>query len=320
MSDMAPLTFGLAGWRCRLRADTWEAYEWMARAYAGSRADDGGAAVSTLEILFRDGPASRLRWSRGGRPADLAPLFAGPDGKRFPAVAHPARRLYADTVFGEDPALELHEGELHLLRSDSWPMYLSHVLTWLMLREHPLVGLHAAVCAAGGVALVIVGPSGCGKSTLSYALAQQGADYFSDEAAFLDRRDNRLYVRPHRVSLRPGGVAALAETPEEPLWYESKPGDLKCAPILPLPQAACPSGRSVLLFVDGFGDAPRLAPLGGGDAARRLAFVMGCGDPSPLARLEAAADIVSRLPCRALTIGQPEETARLLIAQAQEIG
>jgi len=47
---------------------------------------------------------------------------------------------------------------------------------------------------------------------------------------------------------------------------------------------------------------------------------MGCGDPAPLARLEAAADIVSRLPCRALTIGRPEETAALLIARAPEIG
>lgn len=313
-----PLIVGLAGWRCRLMVDTWDGYEQMARLHAGDAATDGEAA-STLDVLFKDGPVPRLRWSRNGRPSDFAPLFAGPEGKRFLPVADPERRLYADTVLGEGAALELHGGELRLLRPEALPMYVSHALTWLMLREHPLVGLHAAVCAAGQVALVVIGSSGCGKSTLSYALARQGADYFSDESAFLDRRDCRLHVQPQRVSLRPGGVAALTARPDDPRWYESKPDDPKCAPTLPAPQAACPSVRSVLLFVDGFGDTPRLAPIQGGDAARRLAFVMGCGDPLPLARLEAAADIVSRLPCRALTIGRPEETASLLIAHAQEI-
>lgn len=188
----------------------------------------------------------RLRWNREGRPADLAPLFAGPDGKRFPLVAHRERRLYAD-------------GEIRILRPEAWLMYVSHLLTWLMLRESHLVALHAAVCAADGVALLVVGASGCGKSTLSYALACQGADYFSDESAFLDRRDCRLHIRRQRVSLRPGGVAALP--PDTNTWYKSKPDDPKCAPILPAPQAPCPSDRSVLLFAAGFGDAPLLAPL-----------------------------------------------------------
>jgi len=321
MSDAAPppLTVGLAGWRCRLATDAWDGYERMAQAHAGDRVDDAGEGVSTLEILFQDAPRPRLRWSRHARAGDFAPLFAGPEGKRFLRVGDAERCLYADTVLGEGAALELCGGELRLLRPNSWPMYVSHTLTWLMLREHPFVGLHAAVCAVEGVALVIIGPSGCGKSTLSYALARQGADYFSDESAFLDRRDCGLHIRRQRVSLRPGGVAALTAAPDSPQWYESKPNDLKCAPLLPAPKAACPSGRSVLLFVEGFGDAPRLAPIGGGDAARRLAFVMGCGDPSPLARLEAAADIVSRLPCRTLTIGPPEETAALLAARAREI-
>lgn len=321
MSDTAPppLTVGLAGWRCRLTTDTWDGYKRVAQAHAGDRVDDAGETMSTLDVLFQDPQLPRICWRRDGQAGDFAPLFTGPEGKRFLRVADAERRLYADTVLGEGAALELCGGELRLLRPNSWPMYVSHTLTWLMLREHPFVGLHAAVCAVKGVALVIIGPSGCGKSTLSYALARQGADYFSDESAFLDQRDCSLHVRPQRVSLRPGGVAALTAAPDSPRWYESKPNDPKCAPLLPAPKAACPSGRSVLLFVEGFENVPRLAPIEGGDAARRLAFVMGCGDPSPLARLEAAADIVSRLPCRTLTIGPPEETAALLVARAQEI-
>jgi len=261
-----PLTVGLAGWRCRLTADTWDGYEQMARLNAGDAADGDaadGEPSSTLSVLFNEGPTPRLRWSRGGRPLGFAPLFAGPEGKRFLPVAHPDRRLYADTALGGGAALELHGGELWILRPEAWPMYVSHALDWLMLREYPFLALHAAVCAAVGVALVVVGPSGCGKSTLSYALARQGADYFSDESAFLDRRDGRLHVRPQPVSLRPGGIAALAARPDRPRWYESKPDDPKCAPALPAPRAACPSDRSVLLFADGWGEVPRLAPIGG---------------------------------------------------------
>ena len=321
MSDTAPppLILGLAGWRCRLTTDTWDGYERVTQAHAADRVDDAGENMSTLDVLFQDPQLPRISWSQNGRTGDFAPLFTGPEGKRFLPIADAERRLYADKVLGEGAALELSGGEIQVLHPKSWPMYVSHTLTWLMLREHPFVALHAAVCAVEGVALVIVGPSGCGKSTLSYALARQGADYFSDESAFLDQRDCGLHVRPQRISLRPGGVAALTAAPNNPRWYESKPNDLKCAPLLPVPKAACPSGRSVLLFVEGFGNAPRLTPIGGGDAARRLAFVMGYGDPSPLARLEAAADVVSRLPCRTLAIGPPEETAALLVARAREI-
>ena len=313
-----PLYPSLAGWRCRLTVDTQSGTEALAQVLGDA---GGGDAASTLSVLLNAGPFPRLRWSRTGQPGDFSLLFAGPESKRFTPVPHPTRRLYADTALGpaSEARLELCSGELCILRRESWLLYVQHALTWVMLHEHPLIALHAAVCAVRGVALLVVGPSGCGKSTLAYALARQGADYFSDESAFLGRHNSRLFVQPQRVSLRPGGVAALGAFTDTPDWYESKPNDLKYAPALPPPRAACPQEPSILLFVNGFGDSPLLAPIGGGEAARRLAFVTGYGDPSPLARLEAAADTVSRLPCRALTIGRPDETAALLIAQAQEI-
>ena len=322
-SLLPPLDYSLAGWRCHLTADTASGHAALIRLFGSALASGlstpaGRDAISTFGVFLADGPFPRLRWQRGEQPGDFSALFAGPDGKRFVPVAHPARRLYADCVTGSGAALELRDGgELRVLCPDQWPLYAAHALAWIMRREHPVAALHAAVCAASGVALLIVGPSGCGKSTLSYALARQGADYFSDEAALLTLPDCRLFVSPQPVSLRPGGVAALAAFPDAPAWREAKPGDPKCVPVLPPPAAPCPSDPLVLLFAGGFGDAPRLSPLGGGEAARRLAFVLGCGGPSPLARLETAADIVSRLPCRLLTLGSPEDTAALLIAQAR---
>ncbi len=321
MSDTfpPPLIWELAGWRCRLRTDTWESHTRLLALGAKEGGDDA-EPLTRLDILLADGPGPRFVWTRqDGQPGDFRAVFAGPDGKRFPPLPQPGHQIYADTVLGDGPALEPCGGKLHILSPDAWPMYASHVLSWLLLRERPVAAVHAAVCAVGETALLLVGPSGCGKSTLSYALARQGADYFSDEAAYLDRRDCRLSVHAHRLGLRPGGVAALSDGPDAPAWFLSKPDDLKCAPPVPVPKVPCPARRTVLLFVQGFGSAPSLVPIEGGEAARRLAFVMGCGDPSPLARLEAAADLVSRLPCRALTLGRPEETAALLIARAAEM-
>ncbi len=312
-----PLILSLAGWRCRLTMDTQHGRDTLARLCGSDIALDGSAAMTTLRVALNEGPTPRLRFSRDGQPGDFTSLFSGPERKRFLPIPDDSRCLYADTVAGDAPMLELREGDLLVLQPDAWLQYAWHTLTWLLLREHPIVALHAAVCAVEGVALLIVGPSGCGKSTLSWALAQQGADYFSDESAFLRQPGCRLFVRPQRVSLRPGGVAALAAEPDIAEWFQAKPNDRKCAPMLPGPKAPCPQDHSVLLFVERFGDAPALAPLAGGDAARRLAAVMGYGDPSPLARLAAAADIVSQLPSWALTIGKPEETAAELIAYAR---
>ena len=319
MADSLPsIVFQFAGWRCRLTTDTRQGDDALARLCGSDIVSEDNAAMTTLHIALDDGPTPRLQWRRDGQRGDFEPLFSGPERKRFLPMADDSRCLFADSVAGDAPMLELRGGDLLILQPDAWVQYVWHALTWLMLREHPLVALHAAACAVDGVALLIVGPSGCGKSTLSWALAQQGADYFSDESAFLRQPDCRLFVRPQRVSLRSGGVATLAAAPDIAEWFQSKPNDRKCAPALPTPKAPCPQDESLLLFVEGFGDAPALAPLTGGDAARRLAAVMGYGEPSPLARLAAAADIVSRLPCRALTIGKPEETAAALIMYARE--
>ena len=47
--------------------------------------------------------------------------------------------------------------------------------------------------------------------------------------------------------------------------------------------------------------------------------MMGFGDPSPMARLEAAAGFVSRTRCLGLTLGRPRETAEMLAAYARSL-
>ena len=319
MSDETrpPLRVGLAGWNCRLAADTSAAYEELARVSADWAVPEGGGTTVIRACLSGD-PLPRLFLTLDGRPADFASFFSGPGGKRFVPISHPYRRLYADRAVGDAaPVLELCPDGLTVLRPDLWPFYVMQAVTWRLLCEHPVLALHAAVCALEAVALVLVGPSGSGKSTLCWALARQGADYFSDECAFFDLPNHRLHVRANRVRLRPGGVAQLDEPPDVASWHEAKPGDPKLIANLPAPRSPCSEAPALLLFIEGFADTPNLAPISGGEAARRVTRMMGFGDPSPLTRLETAADLVSRLPCRALTLGRPRETAEMLMAYAR---
>ena len=307
------LTFGMADWRCRLRLDARGQEAELSRRF-GTRAlvDDG--LPHTEVRLSLDGARPQIRWEHDGTPGDPAQLLASPEGRRFLPAGDTPSRCYIDSVFGYEPALEQCGETLCVLRPERWPLYLELVMTWLLLRESSLVGLHAAVCAAGDTALLLLGPSGCGKSTLACALAAQGADIFDDESAFFNRLDGRLYVRVRGLALRPGGRVLLDSSPPGE-WYQAKPGDLKYAVSLPPPARPCPQDHALLFFLDGFGP-PTLAPMPGGEATLRLARGMGYGDPSLPARLEAAAEIISRCPTRRLTVGVPEVTARMLLSFA----
>ncbi len=320
-APVAPHTLcvGLADWRARLHVDTEAGFAQIAPQCAPWEMPDTGTPMTLLSVHLAGGSAPRLHLTRDEKPLDISPIFDGPGGKSFSPVPHPSRRLYQDLAMGGDePVVEICGDDLVILRPDVWTFYVMHVLNWLMVCEAPVVGLHAAVCAVDGVGLVILGPSGCGKSTLSWALAEQGADYFSDERAFIDMTHHHLHVRTHSACLRPGGIAVLEAPPEVTSWRRVKPNDPKFVADLPVPQAACPA-QFVLLFVSGFADEPKLAPIRGGEAACRVTRLMAAGDPSPAVRMEMAADIVSRAPCRALTIGRPRETAEMLIAYARTV-
>lgn len=315
-----PLCVGLAHWRGYVTCNREEEQRQINREFSDWKMPICDGPISTLHINHIENPCPSLRLMREGQQVDLSSFLTGPGGKRFVPVPAGQRLLYSDLALGENtPVLELCGQELLVLRPDLWTFYVEHVLIWQMLCESSIAALHAAVCAVDGVALVITGPSGSGKSTLCWALAQEGADYFSDECAFFDVMTHHLYVRSHKARLRPGGVALLEAPPPNTDWDETKPGDPKIAAQFSAPQNPCPEKQSLLLFVQGFAERPCLTPLRGGEAARQITSLMGFGDPSPIARMETAADIVTHIPCLALTIGPPRETAQMLLAYARNL-
>jgi hypothetical protein len=306
-----------ADWNYWLEADTSEGIERLERLFARQCAPGVQSATEGVRVRLRGTEVPRIQLFREGYACDCAEMLDAPERKYFTVVSHPTRRLYRNELFSAAPALEVLPGEIAVLQPDTWPLYALMSLMWLMLKERPLLHLHAAVCALADQALVLCGSSGSGKSTLSLALHQEGADCFGDEWAFFSRPEGHLHVWPRNIYLRPGGLEALATPVPATGWYEAKAGDPKCVFPLSKPSAPCPREQVALFFIDGFASEPRLQPLGGGEAVRRLLKSMGLGDPALASRLEAASELVSRYPCWSLTVGSPKKTAALLAAYAR---
>ena len=312
----AGLAIGFAGWKGCFWADSRAAQKRLAWEYARYVIAPSPEIVSGVRILDSDSPRPRIQIICRGAVCEFSQMLAGPEWKRFAAVPDAAPQTYADTIFGSAPALEADGGNIVVLQPEKWPLYAYLAAMWLMLHEHPMIGLHAAVSAASGRALALIGPSGSGKSTLSWALQQSGANYFGDDWVFFTLPNYLLHIGHQDLCMRPGGVAALSLPTDALDWYEAKPNDVKCNVALPESVRPCPPNRVALLFMDGFCAEPSLRPVGGGEAARRLLKHLSCGDPSPIARLGIAAGLVNRYPCFALSVGPPKATAALLMAYA----
>ena len=75
----------------------------------------------------------------------------------------------------------------------------------LQLLRPDLYFLHAAVLARNGAAFAFPAPAGSGKSTLTWALANRGFDYLSDELAPIDLEDGTVlpFLRPICLKTHP---------------------------------------------------------------------------------------------------------------------
>lgn len=272
-----------------------------------------------ITVKLADG-APRLRVVHDGVVCQAAELIEAMQG-RFLLLPDPSRRVYQDNWIGTGPTLEACDEDLTVLLPELWPWYVQSLFFSLMHRESAIISLHSATLAFEGRALVFIGPSKSGKSTLSWALHQQGADYFGDELTLFTRPDYHLHSWRRMLRLRPGGVQELGSPFDSPVWTELKPSDPKYAVDLDDPRDPCPQNKAIFIFMDGFSDQPVLRPIRESIAAKRLMTEIGYSSPSPeghpkwgaIARLEIAADLVDRYPCYSLSVGKPAVTAALLL-------
>jgi hypothetical protein len=97
------------------------------------------------------------------------------------------RHLLAQPVQSVPPQLGSPTAPtVHLSATDDIQDLLTQ-LTWTVLAESPLLGMHAGVVSAPSGLIVMPGHSGLGKTTLVAALVRAGFGYVSDEALAIDR-------------------------------------------------------------------------------------------------------------------------------------
>ena len=86
--------------------------------------------------------------------------------------------------------------------------------------------IHAACVDMEGCGVLLCGDSGAGKSTLSYACAQAGWTYITDEASFVvNSRQDRLVVgNPHQARSRPTAQHFFPELAGQQITQRGKGG------------------------------------------------------------------------------------------------
>ncbi|MGV3721852.1 MAG: hypothetical protein ACO1SX_13145 [Actinomycetota bacterium] len=308
-----PFYAGVANRSCRLTADSAAGQLELEQRFGAYRAPAEFAGAREIRLRLRDDALPRLTILDGGRRYDCRDIAAGPEWKRLAVTQHSSRLLFADSVVGPEPALEVTAGGIVVLQPAYWPLYTALAWRWLLLRDRAVCTVHAAVSAFQGEALVLISASGMGKSTLTHALHALGADYFTDEEAWFSLPEHELHPLPKRLCLRPGGTQALGLSADANAWYEAKPGDLKHVVRLPPPTRPRPKDRARLIFLEGFAAEPELRPMTGGEATRSLFRSLGYGSPILAERLRVAAGLANRYPCYGLSVGSPALTADLLL-------
>jgi len=189
----------------------------------------------------------------------------------------------------------------------------------LLLRDYHV--FHAGAVTLNGQGIILPGAGGLGKTTLVLKLVLLGCGFLSDELACISRADGLLQPFPRRVNIREPSPQLLGLSLEKmptpyPVASDAWQWSVDIEDVAPASlSSACKPHH--LLFLRGYGDQPRLDVLASSNALFQLweHSVDPIEDPS--AYLFELAGLLKDVRCYSLVAGDPEETARLVMALAQ---
>jgi hypothetical protein len=168
-----------------------------------------------------------------------------------------------DLLLDEQPA-EAADDEYELLYSFEKNMTIE-----VQKRRQDLLFMHAAALEHDGRASLLVAPSGSGKSTTTWALANNGFRYMSDELAPIELATMQVQAYPHALCLKavppepfglPEATLHTSYTLHVPVEYF--PGELRMEPA--------PLAAIFFLHYDPGSGEPAARPISKGEAGARI--------------------------------------------------
>ena len=209
-------------------------------------------------------------------------------------------------------------------RASTVPDPLTYV-QWMVLTSVSLLAqdyhlFHAGSVSWNGKGMIFPAASGRGKTTLTLKLATRGFKFLSDEVACIrpDCQTVEPFFRKLNLSEESRRLIGLPE------WSESAPRTrrtrewvLDVADVTPGSYGEI-SPLDWIVFLEAFGDEPRVKGLAPSDALLKLFTFSLSPVNNPAAMLYEFAPLFTKVRCVSLTVGNLEDTTNLLRDLAEE--
>jgi hypothetical protein len=186
-------------------------------------------------------------------------------------------------------------------------------------RADGIVSLHAASVGLPGGIAIIVGDSNAGKTTTAIACARAELDLYSDERCLIDRHAF-VHRFPRAINVRAPGLRLLLRDPlpgNDPIGArlrahgETDWNDVRISDLMPARSACEPRPLRAVFVLAGYAGAAAVETVPAVRAVHAAArWTHGAG--GGLDKIGRLLDVFAAVPCYALQLGAPAQSARLI--------
>lgn len=250
---------------------------------------------TTLEIAFSDPAAAAMHRRRYARLPARGPV----DLRARSAIEEDATYFWIEggPAFRWGTALDA-----------SAMQFLADVVarTEYFMERSPYLSFHAAAIRVNGAAVAMTAASMGGKTTTAIACARRGMPLYSDERCIVD--GDVVLPFPRAINIRAASLDLLdLDVPRGKDWTFIDYAELFGDAVLPEPRPL-----RAIFFITGRGPAAIAEPMPFDTAVASLLGAPLRGRARGAQRVVEASRLLRLAPPYALTLGTPDETARLI--------
>ncbi len=198
----------------------------------------------------------------------------------------------------------------------------SSLLTTIAIeaKEHHLI--HAGVVSRHNRGMIFSATSGMGKTTLVLKLVDRGCKFLSDEVACFNLGQDLLEPFPRKLNIRAEseellGLSLGSDAAADSMEPDGSERMLDIEEIVP-GSISDQCSPNYIIFLRGFGEKPRLEQVSGSNAVFELLNSYIGPIENPAALLFEFAPVFNNARCFNLVLGNPDETAELVLKLVDE--